>query len=354
MEERQGVHKGFKIFIIIFTIFALLFINKEEIIKFFERKALDLTLNYTIKDDFDYRFFNGEIIKYNDNSIGHLDKINSVKTQKDFNFTDPVIKFGNEYIYYASGDRGDVYVLNNRLETVSQFSLNMNIYNIEETSKYPMVHSKGQEFERLLSIDIEGNTIYKNSPGENILNYDMGANTYAFSTISIGDDILSSLYLYDFQGQEVNRIVFENEVIFKVYYSNDNNIILLTDKGPYMLNNDKILWNKEYSLIKNILIYKDNIHVLYSNYLETLDFNGNVLETLEFEAEYDMMLGMEDGLILHGDKDLLLIKDNESYKLNLEDSIKNVTGYENEIIVNTDLQTYIYEIELTENEEDEL
>lgn len=353
MEEKDRIHKGFKIFIIVFTIFSLLFINRERIIGIFERKDLDLILNYTIEDDFDYRIFNGEIIRYNDNSIGHLDDFNTVRIQKDFNFTDPIIKFGSEYIYYASGDRGDVYVLNSKLETISQFNLNMNIFNIEETKKYLMVHSKGQELETLLSIDIEGNTIYKNSPVENILNYDMGANTYAFSTILIGDDILSSLYLYDFQGHEVNRMVFENEVIFKVYYSNEN-IILLTDKGAYVLSDSEILWNKEYPSIKNILVDKDNIHVLYSNYLETLDLFGETLETLEFEEDYDMILSMEDGLILHGENDLLLIKDDESYKVSLENTINNVSGYGNQTIVNTDKYTYIYDMEKTEDEDDEL
>ena len=350
MEERENIHKGFKIFIIIFTITVLLFINKEKIIEIFERKNKDLNLYETIEDDFDYRFFKGEIIRYNDDVIAHLEDFSTVEIQKDFNFDQPVIEFGDEYIYYASGDTGDIYVLNNQLETISQFNLNINIINIEETSKYIMVHSKGEEQETLLTIDKDGNILYRNSPNENILNYHMGGNTYAFSTLAIEDDILSTLNVYDFQGQLVDTMEFINEVIFKLYYVGED-IILLTDKSLYMVRNREILWSHEYPLIKNILIDNGKIELLYSNYLETLNPLGESLVTLEFKEEYDMITSMGDDLILYGEKDILIIRDDENYKLSLDHTIKDVSGCGNQIIVNTDEYTHIYEIEVTDEEE---
>src|SRR5699024_9218651 len=153
-----------KIFIIIFTIIVLLFINRDTIIEIFERKDMDLHHYKTIEDDFHYRFFNGKMIRYNDDGIAYLeDDFSNAVLQKDFYFKEPIIEFGHEYIYYASGDSGDIYVLNNRLETISQFNLNMNIFNIEETSKHIMVHNKEEEEETLLTIDIEGNILYENS-----------------------------------------------------------------------------------------------------------------------------------------------------------------------------------------------
>lgn len=349
MEERENIHKGFKIFIIIFTIIVLLFINRGKIIEIFQRKDMDLSLYETIEDDFQYRFFNGDIIRYNDDGIAYLEDFNRVTTQKDFNFEDPLIEFADKYIYYASGATGDVYVLNNRLETISQFTLNMNIFNIEETSRYIMVHSKGEE-ETLVTIDIEGNILYKNIPEKNILNYDMGRNTYAFSTLVIEDDILSILNIYDFQGQIVDSMEFKNEVIFKLYYLEED-ILLLTDKGLYMIKDRQILWEKEFPLIKNIIIDKGKIQLLYSNCLETLDFLGQSISILEFEEEYDMITSMEDGLILYGEKDILIIKDEENYKLSLDHKINDVSGYNNQIIVNTEEYTYIYDMKITEGEE---
>lgn len=343
MEERESIHKGFKIFIIIFTVIVLLFINKDRIIQFAEGEDLDLV--DTIEDGYDYRFINGEIIKYNDDGIVSLDDFNEIIVQKNFEFSVPVIELGEEYIYYADGETGDIYILNNKLETINQLNLDMKIFNIEETHKYIMIHSK-EEIETLYSINTEGSIIYKNSPNESILNYDMGANTYAFSTLQIGDDIISTLHLYNFEGQLVDTMDFEDEVIFKISYSGDN-IILLTDKSLYIIDRE-ILWNKEYSLIKNILIEDGNIYLLYSNYLETLSLSGESLNSLKLDQDYDMIVSMEDGLILYGETDILIMRDDEDYKLSIDDKIKNVSGNGNHLIVNTEEYTNLYEFETTE------
>src|SRR5699024_6968432 len=101
MEERESIHRGFKIFIIIFTIIILLFINRERVVKFVQGLSTDLNLCETIEDNYDYRFFNGEIIKYNKDGIAHIeDDFDEIIKQKDFEFSQPVIEFGDENIYY--------------------------------------------------------------------------------------------------------------------------------------------------------------------------------------------------------------------------------------------------------------
>lgn len=342
MEDRDSIHKGFKIFIIVFTIVVLLFINREMIADFFQGQNDDLDIYKRIEDDYDYRFFNSEIIKYNDQSIAHLEDFDQVKIQKDFRFSNALVEFGNDYIYYADSENGNLYILDKQMETIGQFNLDMNIFNIEETDKYIMIHSK-DESESLYSINDQGSIIYKNSPNSNILNYHMGSNSYAFSTLKIEDDIISTLHIYDFQGQLLDSMDFENEVIFKINYNGDN-ILVLTDKSLYMIHRE-ILWEKAYPLIKNIVIDKDSIKLLYSNYLETLDLSGNSLETLEFKENYDMIESMEDGLILYGDKDILAIRNDENYKLSLDDEITSLSGHGNYLIVNTEKYTNIYDFE---------
>lgn len=345
MEEHESIHKGFKIFIIVFTALALLFINRERIIDLLQGQNNDLDLIKTIEDDYDYRFFNGEIIKYNDESIAHLEDFTEVKVQKDFGFTQAVLRFANEYIYYADGESGHVYILNNQMDTIGQFNLDMNIFNIYESNKYIMIHSKADS-ESLYSINTEGNIIYKNSPESSILNYDMGANSYAFSTLLIEDDITSTLHLYDFQGQLLDTMDFENEVIFKITYNGDN-ILVLTDKSLYMINRE-ILWEKDYPLIKNILVENDKINLLYSNHLEILDLTGQVIDSIELEEDYDMIVSMDNGIILYGDKEILIISDGENYKLGIDDIINSVSGNGKQLIVNTEEYTNIYEFESIE------
>ena len=135
MEEHESIHKAFKIFIIVFTVLALLFINRERIIDLLQGQNNDLDLLKTIEDDYDYRFFNGEIIKYNDESIGHMEDFDELRLQKDFSFSKAVIEFGSDYIYYSDGESGNIYILNNQVETISQVNLDMNIFNIDEELK---------------------------------------------------------------------------------------------------------------------------------------------------------------------------------------------------------------------------
>ena len=221
----------------------------------------------------------------------------------------------------------------------------MTIFNIYESDKYIMVHSK-EEAENLYSINTQGSIIYKNSPGQNILSYDMGPNTYAFSTLTIGDDIVSSLYLYNFEGELVDTIEFENEVIFQFKYSGDN-LILITDKGLYFINRE-ILWDKEFPLIKNILLYNENIYLLYSNYLEIISLSGESLDTIELKEDYDMIMNVEDKIILHGEKDILIIGDDNNYKLSIDDIINSISSNGNQLIVNTDNYTNVYEFKAKE------
>lgn len=345
MEERESIHKGFKVFIIVFTVIILLFINRERIIDIFQGQNADLDLVDRIEDDYDYRFFNGEILRYNENGLAHMEDFDKVIIQKDFGFSEPLMRFGKNNVYYCDAATGDIYVLNNELETISQFNLGMSIFNIYESNKYIMVHSK-EDPEHLYSINREGNIIYKNSPGKSILSYDMGANTYAFSTLLIEDDIVSTLHLYNFEGELVDTIDFENEVIFQFNYSGDD-LILLTDKGMYMINRE-ILWEKEFSLIKNILLYNENIYLLYSNYLEIFNLSGESLDIIELEEDYDMMIKVEDNIILYGEKEILIIRDEENYKLGIDDIIKSVSSNGNQLIVNTDDYTNIYEFKTRE------
>lgn len=345
MEERDSIHKGFKIFIIVVTIIALLYINRDNLGEFFRGTKSDFTLLESIEDDYDYRFFNGEIIKYNDDGIALLEDFKEITLQKDFGFELPVINFGDQYIYYADGQTGHVYILDKKLETIGQFNLEMDIFNIEETEKYIMVHSKG-DIETLYLVNSEGNIIYKNSSEGNILNYDIGPNSYGFVTLSIDRDIISTLHLYDFQGQVVDSLEFEDEVIFKMDYIDDN-ILLLTDKNLYTMDR-QILWEKEYSLIKNILIEDDRLFLLYSNTLETLDMAGESLDALDLKEDYDMIVSMEDGLILHGERDILAIKGEETYRLSIDEDIISVSGHGNHLIVNSEASTTIYQFESKE------
>lgn len=346
MEEKEGIHKGFKIFLIVFTIAILIFINRDRLMEMVEGQSSDFQLVETLEDGYNYRFFKGELIRYDDKTIAHLETFDELTLQKELNFTQPMVYFADKYIYYGDGETGDIYIFDSKLENIGQFNLKMKLFNIYETDKYLMIHNK-EDKETLYSINNQGGIIYKNTVDDNMLNYDMGPNTYAFVTVSMEDDIISTLHLYDFQGNLVDTMDFDNQILFKISYVEDN-LVVLSDKTLYMIHRE-ILWEKDYSLIKNIMIDDDNIFLLYSNYLETLDHSGQTIDTVEFQEDYDMIESVENSLILHGDRDVIIMEGDKSLKLTMEDTIENLSINGNQLIVNTENYTNIYEFDFAEN-----
>ena len=90
---------------------------------------------------------------------------------KEFNTDEPLAYFGKEEIFVYERPIGQVYILNPKGETIDNLKLNMEIYNIAESSGEILVHIKGDN-ERINILDKKGNLIEERSTeNNNILTY---------------------------------------------------------------------------------------------------------------------------------------------------------------------------------------
>src|SRR5690606_38858562 len=120
-------------------------------------------------------------------------------------------------------------------------------------------------------------------------------------------------------------------------------IIVLTDRNLYFINNGKIMWKKQFDLVKDIYLEKDKIYILYSNYLESIDFDGRVVNKVGFTEEYKKILSLEEKILLYGDNHLVIIQDGKEILKHIEE-IKKVFANKDEILVLGHEDIKIYEV----------
>ena len=123
----------------------------------------------------------------------------------------------------------------------------------------------------------------------------------------------------------------DNEIAMYLNFINKNNLIVLSDKGIYQINDGSILWKKQFQLIKDIYMDEENIHILYGNTLETISFDGRTLEKDSFTEEYRKILYFDRYIVLYGNNHIIGLKEGrEVFKYKSEEPIiKVMEGVQN-------------------------
>src|SRR5690606_17912093 len=141
--------KGFKFFVIIFIGIILLFSkreNQEKFINFIKDskigvKELELKDSIPIGINIDQAATYGDsIILWGENRLKKLKLDGKVEWEKEFNTDEPLAYFGKEEIFVYERPIGQVYILNPQGETIDNLKLNMEIYNIAESSGVILAH----------------------------------------------------------------------------------------------------------------------------------------------------------------------------------------------------------------------
>lgn len=352
--DKKGL-KGFKIFILILLVFSLLFLNKNTrnkimaLFNSFMNSEKTLKLKYTIKDISDVEsvsFYDGNVIKWNTNRVSFLNPDGSIILEKEFNFFNPSIYYGDKYIYVFDRETGDIYAFDSKGNTVKRYQLNKEIYNIKESSENLIVHIKSSDGEVVEVLDKDkvliGNYIYE---GKNILTYnanDEGTRNLV-AILDLNEEALKSqVDIYGINNERINTLDFKEEIVIYLDFTHNGDIIVLTDKNLYFISNGKVMWKKQFDLIKDIYLEKDKINVLYSTYLEIIDFSGRTEKKLNLIEEYNKMVPFGDYLLLYGNSNMLFIKEGKEV-LKSTENINKVFASKNEVLVLSDEDIKIYE-----------
>lgn len=338
MNPKQNKNIGFKFFVVFLIGIILLFSkkeNQEKFIDFIKTSKIiskELKVEESIPMDIDIKeigFYDGGIILWGDNKLRRLRLNGDIEWEKEFNIDEALAYLGKEEIYICERTTGQIYIINPKGETIEKFQLNMEIYNIAESSGNILIHIKEGDKEILKILDKKGDLIGENLiENENILTYCIDENNkcYALATLSLkGENIKSEIQTYGLEGEFLWTAYLDNEIAMYLNFDDQNNLIILSDKGIYQIDDGSILWKKQFQLIKDIYMDGKNLYVLHGNTLEMISFDGRTIKKDSFTEEYKKILPFNNYTVLYGKDHITGLKEGkEVFKYKTEDSIVNV------------------------------
>lgn len=319
-ESKKNSHKGFKIFIILFLVVSMIFLkeeNQNKIIRFLDsfggkEKILKLIDSFQHNGDIkNISIVEGNIVKWADNKLSFMKTDGTLILEKEFNFTDPFIYYGEKHIYVMDKSTGDIYALDKNGETKDRLQLNKEVFNIKESNQNLIYHIKSANGESISILDKDKVLIGNHSfEGKNILTYttNNSGTKNALSLLDLNNQILKSQILcFDENNESLGSLDIEGEIIISIGYTSKDEIIALTDSALYLIKDSRIMWRKQFDLIKDIYI-GDKVYILYSNYLESINLDGRTENKVGFTEEYNKILPFDGRILLYGDDNIIIVE----------------------------------------------
>lgn len=352
MEDLNKDNKGFKIFIVIFALVVLIFLqegNQEKFIDFVDKlfgKNMELVLDGEYSGN-NLMYFRGHVINWEHNTLKFLNSDGSHEWVKDFTFAEPDILLADNYIYAMDKSTGDIYKINGQGDTILRIQLNTPLFNIKEVDNHLIAHIRG-ESERLIIIDEEGEIILDQVIEANILTYSLNedASIYSYSTIMMdGRKISSQVFVNNINGEDKYKMSFDNEIILYTGFIK-NKLALLTDVGLKLIDNGQVKWNKEYPLIIDIHMGDNRIYLLYGDNIEIMDFAGNVKYKVVLGVNYEKIVPLDKSIALYGNKNLSILQNGkEIIKYTGEKEIIDLWAYNDSIALHYEDRIEILKIQ---------
>lgn len=353
MEETKKIHKGFKKFVLIFAVFALILINPQvrekllELLNSFKGNDLELTLDIQYQGE-NLNYFQDTLIRWQNNTITYFNNDGSDKWVKKYDFNDPEIIFGHKVIYIIDKSTGDIYLMDDKGDTISRIQINKPIFNIKEFSDNIMVHVKEQDkLEYLYILDKLGNPITDLETSDNILTYALNnENTkFVYSTIIANEtELKSTLFLNGVTGDEEYSLELPNEIILFSDFINTD-LIVLTNNRLLLVKNGEVNWSREHQGFNDIIIKGNEINLLYDNSLEIFDLNGEVKSKINLSIECNRIIDLGKYIGVHGNKDMVILQNHkEILKYIGEEDILKVLGNNNYIALHYLDKVDVFEI----------
>lgn len=354
-KERENNHKVFKIFIIILIIGGLFLFKKENQEKIMgminsitnKEKTLILLDSFPKGDLVDLNIYDDTIVKWDDNKLSFLN-IDGIKImEKEFNFTDPHIFFGENIIYPMDKATGDIYYLNKKGETIDRLEMDKEIFNFEEINQNVIFHGKTLNMENVNILDGERIQIgHYSYDAEHILTYSTNKegtkNILALMDLNQGL-IKSRIDCYGENNEKLYEIEIDGEIVVYLGFTPKDEIVALTDSGIYFIKDEEVLWKKDLNLIKDIYLNEGGIHILYSNYLEVIDFDGKTKDKIGFIEEYKKIRAFKNNVLVYGNNNMALVQ-GEKEILKEEMEIRDIYTSKSKILVLGTEELNIYEV----------
>lgn len=353
-ENKKSNYKGFKVFIISFLVLSMILLKKEnqnKIINILDsiggkEKFLKLTDSFENNGDIlDINIYDGVIVKWENNKLSFLKSDGTLILKKEFNFTNPSIYYGDKYTYIMDKSSGDIYSLDKKGDTINRLQLNKEVFNLKESYQNLIYHIKNLDVESINILDKDkvliGNYSYEN---KNILTYSTNKDgtKNILSLLDLNENTLKSqLDIYGEKNQKLSSIDVVGEIVVYLEFTAKDEILALSDRSLYFIKDGKIMWKKQFDLIKDIYLREDSVYILYSSYLEYIDFDGRTEGKISFAEDYKKILPFEEKILLYGDNNIVIV-DGDKQILKHNENIIRVLTHKDQIIVwgSDEIKTY--------------
>lgn len=353
-ERNVKKHKVFKLSILILLLIGMFFLkdeNRDKLvssINSFARgeKQIELVTSINTTRALNMKVYEDNIFVWEANKLILFDMEGSLKIEKQFNFEDPFLHFGDNYIYIGDKSTGDIYKLDKDGETIDRINFDKPFFNINEKNKTTIIHTKSNDGESVYIYDKDSVLIGNHSfTDKSIINYALGNSgvQYALSTLDLNENKLkSNMLLYGENNEELYSLDIDAEIILYSQFIKKDNIVVLTDKSLYSIKDGNIMWQNSFNLIKDIYI-KDKIYILYSNYLESINSEGKSIEKVGFNKDYQKIIPFNRDILVYGNSGLNLIS-NEKEILSKDEDIDIIASSKKNIIILKNDKLDIYKV----------
>ncbi len=164
------------------------------------------------------------------------------------------------------------------------------------------------------------------------------------SFLTLNEGILKSqIDCYGKNKEKLNSLNIEGEIVIYLDFTLNNEIVALSDGSLYFIKDGKIMWKKQFDLIKDIYTAEDKIYILYSNYLESIDFDGRTENKIGFTEEYNKILPFQGKILAYGANNIAIVEGDKQI-LKHEDNINGVFIDKDQILLWSPDQVKTYKI----------
>lgn len=347
MEKNNKYSIFIKAFAVLLVLIILFFSKEENQEKLIELMNLDsitsdeLHIINSISVDGnvdDIAYYDDHIIMCQYNKLVKYNREGNKEWEKEFNFNDPYVIFGDMGIYVSDNNLGDIYYLSSEGDTIGRFKSEGKIKSIKESGEYILIHLEDNDNEGIEILDTNGKLVASKILEEKyILNYCFSSeiNRYAISTLKLENkNIESGIYVYSLNGDLIWDFQLEDELIMYVDFINDKELVAMSDKVLYYINYGDIVWQKSISSPKDIYVDEKSIHILYDNTYEVVSMDGATKESLILKDECNHFILANGYTILYGERNVMGLKGTKKmFKYGFDETIIKIIEGNKHLIV---------------------
>ncbi len=287
--------------------------------------------------------FNQYVFKFEKDKLSAYSKAGEMVWEKELSIDGDIIIKGNQSTIAATSPlNGKIYYIDYDGNIKAEKSLEKEIVDIKiNESGYLLVMLEKEIY--VLDSDGEIASSFAIPKGE-VFDGDLSQdNTKVALTILVVEEkkFYSNIIFYSIDGKVLAGKKYDNDVIYKIFLTDTNKLLVLGDNKVLMLSeDDEILWEKRFEEIINKAIFSDEellflnlvskkntiIDTKNNNLIGQLDLDGNILNKIPVAGEIEGLDIIDDTIAVFTNRTIYILGKNGNIILEkkINKDIKNI------------------------------